>query len=180
MISKAIFFDHIDSLCPWISRSIVLPPRRQSFHNGAGSMLKATARVGEARRRDLLSEMLRIMQCTHSEHADCRSGSRLRAHLSTPKVSTKIRPRKPRVVVTPHLWAVTDENSVSRSVSNIRPRRQSRVTDSHIADRTSEHPFRFCDTLTRKSSIREVAGWMITRWRPSSTVPVWTGSPRQS
>ena len=37
-----------------------------------------------------------------------------------------------------------------------------------------------CDTLARTSSPRTVAGCMIGRWRPSSTVPAWTGSLLQS
>lgn len=47
------------------------------------------------------------------------------------------------------------------------------------ADRAGEHIPRLRHAHSQ-SCVRKAAGWMIRRWRPSSTVPVWTGSPLQS
>ena len=85
------------------SQSIVFLAPNTVFCNGAGPMPTASARVREARRLALLSEMLRNMRFTHSEPADRRRGSCPRPHVSIPEISMKIGPVSPRCSQSPFM-----------------------------------------------------------------------------
>lgn len=120
---RRAFAENIDSVSSWRSHLIVIPALNTVFSNGARPMLPVLARVREASTCPVMGAAAQY--AFHALEA-FRLPTRLAS--SRPRVSTrnidKVRPTTPRDLVTQHLCAITHENSLSRSVSDKRPRRR--------------------------------------------------------